>query len=677
MESKKKKDKEERLKDYVKKVTDWYTYANEHIERARNTQTFLYVDQWEPEVRAHREDRGMPTMTFNKLTTIVRSVLGDRRDNSPSLAVRGVGEDIDQKTVDIYEGIIRKNEYDSDADVIYQLAGKHGLEVGWGAARVVIEYENERSMDRCLRLKLIPNIQAAFFDPTAQEPDKSDGDYVGVTSIMSLEKFEALGYKVENPQSVVGSINNYYFSWNTRETITIAELYIKEYYTKTLVQLSDGEMYDEDEALERMEKQKQEVENNPFADIEGIAALEIVNEREVRDYKIKHVKFVQNKILEETDYPGKILPIVYFVGDSTNIDGEEIPISFVQEAIDTQKLINYEGSEMAYGILRSRKEMVMGTTKNFEGFETDWENPDRVQGFLNYNWDKEAGKPEVISPPPFNPALMQAYNNSTNDLSQILGMYDEARGNETNAISGLAVNKRQEASTKSVKVYNNNWKRGIRQLGKIQIELIPHVYDTERNVTIMGADGETRSVRVNKQRGFNMLPNGDVEPYIEHDLTKGKYDIEVQVDGSWDSQRAEALDMLLRLATLSPAMPNLIADLVAEVSGLENTQKLVERLKTLVPPQILAKEEGKPMPPPAPEQPNPELMIQSQKNQLAMQANQLKAKQQILDEQRLMQEAQIAGIEAKGTFAKAAAEIHKSNQQKDIAILNHGNTMRG
>jgi hypothetical protein len=675
-------DNESILDSNVKKVNEWYSYYGKNIDRARNFLTFLYVDQWDSNIRQAREFLSRPTMEFNKVTSIVRSILGEQRNNSPALTVRGIGKSINQDTVNVYDGLVRQIHYDSDADIVYQVAAKHALECGWGAARVIAEYEGPDTFNQCLKIKPIMDFQAAFWDPVSQESDRSDGDYCGVYTIMSKDKYRKLYKDFPNPEEVTGITNNYYVSWSTRDTVMIAEIYYKEYFTKKLVQLSDGNELDYKKAKEVLDMQQQMVQSNPDLELMGFEPLTIENEREVRDYKIKHMKFVQNHVLEETDYPGKILPIVYIEGDSTYIDGEQIPIPYIQDAIDTQKLINYIGSEMAYAILRSRKETVIGTPENFAGFEEDWINPDRVQGFLNFNYDRNGGKPEFITPPAFNPAFMQAYNNSSQDLMQILGRFEESRGQETNAISGVAINARQRAANKPVNVYSDNLQRGIRHIGKIIIDMIPHIYDTERTVMIMTPDNKSKAATINQQNGYNMLPNGQVEPNVKNDVTKGKYDIDIRVDGSYDAQQAQAMDTLLRLAQMNPQISNLIPDLIAQVSGLENSQQLVERLKTLVPPEILAKEEGKPLPPPPPPQQNPMMMVQmgklkndEMKNQISMQELGLKAKQQALDEQKLMLDGQLAGLDSKNSFVKASTEIKKANIQKDIAILSHANTL--
>jgi len=667
----------------IQKVEEWYSKFNEHIERARNFLTFLYVDQWDLNIRQARELINKPTMEFNKLTAIVRGILGEYRENSPTLTVRGVGTKVKQQTVDIYEGLIRHIEYESDADIAYQIAGRHGLECGWGAARVVSEYESPTSFNQVLRIKPIMDFQSAFWDPTATDANKADGDYCGVYSVLSLDKFKKYYGKIcPNPQGVSGLTGNYYVQWNTRDTVMICEMYLKEYFEENIVQLSDDKEMTAKEAKEVLDKQEQYLAQNPDAELMGFEPLSIANERVSRDYKMKHIIFVQNKILEETEYPGRILPIPYFEGDSTVIDGEQIPIPYIQDAIDTQKLMNYIGSEIAYGILRSRKETIMATADMIAGHEDDWLNPGQVQGWLEYNFDRTAGKPEFINPPAFNDSFMTAYNNCNRDLMQILGRFEESRGEETNAVSGKAINARKTASNKPVNLYDSNNQRGIKQIGKICLDMIPHIYDNKRDIMVMGKDRKSKSVAINQPNGFEMNPGGDIEERVDNDLTNGKYDIEIRVDGSFDAQQSQAMDVMIRLAQVNPAIGNLIPDLLAENSGLKNTPQMVERLRTLVPPPIIAKEDGMPPPPPPQQPPNPEIMVQmgrnkidEDKNKIAMAELDVKKNQQYLDEQKIMQEANATNVNAHVGLTKAAAEVDKVATQKNIAILKHADTM--
>jgi hypothetical protein len=125
-----------------------------------------------------------------------------------------------------------------------------------------------------------------------------------------------------------------------------------------------------------------------------------------------------------------------------------------------------------------------------------------------------------------------------------------------------------------------------------------------------------------------------------------------------------AMDMLIKLAAINPAIANLVPDLMAKYSGLEFSEKLMERLQTLLPPQILAKEKGlPPPPPPPPPPPDPKIMAAQAKAQTDMQANQIKQQELQFKQQELMQKYQKAGLDYSAAKQKAAAEIMKSNNE--------------
>lgn len=671
----------ELLDGFVSDVESWFTYFNEHIFRARNFLTFLYVDQWEPQIRNERNAIAKPTLIFNKIVPIIRAILGEQRNNTPSLAVRDISTHlkVPQEMIDTLTDHIREIFNYSDADVVFQIAFKQMLECGWGTCRVVTKYENNESFNQIICIEPVVDFQTAFWDPVAQAPDKSDGDFCGVYTIMSKDHFKRKYPNVPNPESLMGYNMTYYLPWNNNEAVVVCEIYKKEYFKKKIVELSNGMTLPEKEAKEFLDLQEDAYKDNELLDMIGMAKVEKVREREVDDYKICHYKFVQNAILEKTDYPGKILPIPYGDGDYTIIDGRKIPLPYVQDAIDVQKMINYVASEIAYAMLRSRKETVLATESNLRGYEQAWRNPDQVQGALMYNPDETTGQPpQFIKPPVVSAEIMEVHNNIVQDLQQILGRYEEARGAQSNAISGVAISKRRQASNLPVNIYTDNLARLMKSVGRIILDLYPHIYDAEnRNVIVRGTDNKTRQVTLNKVRGYVFRGvDSEPEPIIENDVSQGYFDIDVRVDGTFDEQKQAAFDFFLGISQANPAVFNLVADLLAETSGLENAQKLVERFKTLVPANILAQEEGKPLPPPPPQAPPPQLILELQKVELQKQANVNKAKQMVLDEQKIMLEASKAGLDHQVSLTKAAAEVQKANIDKDVALLNHANAMR-
>jgi hypothetical protein len=62
----------------------------------------------------------------------------------------------------------------------------------------------------------------------------------------------------------------------------------------------------------------------------------------------------------------------------------------------------------------------------------------------------------------------------------------------------------------------------VRQTGTVVNDLIPHVYDTERTIRIMGEDGKIDVMAINKAQGIDPALG---ETLFAHDITAGSYDV--------------------------------------------------------------------------------------------------------------------------------------------------------
>ena len=70
------------------------------------------------------------------------------------------------------------------------------------------------------------------------------------------------------------------------------------------------------------------------------------------------------------------------------------------------------------------------------------------------------------------------------------GIYDASLGAKGNETTGRAIQARQQSSNLTVMHFLDNLERSFRQGGNIIEEMIPKIYDTEREVTILGQDVE-------------------------------------------------------------------------------------------------------------------------------------------------------------------------------------------
>ena len=159
---------------------------------------------------------------------------------------------------------------------------------------------------------------------------------------------------------------------------------------------------------------------------------------------------------------------------------------------------------------------------------------------------------------------------------------------------------------------------------------------------------------------------------IHNDLTKGDYQVSIEVGPSYELQKQENLKMLIGLVSAQPQVFPLVADLVADNIDIGNRQQLVERLKEIVPQPIKDKEAGRVPAPPPPTPPDPQVQIEQEKlkneadqlefkkAQLAAEVNQDK-RQLTFDIVKL--QADTAAQEERNELdsAKIGAEVHRTN----------------
>ncbi len=147
-------------------------------------------------------------------------------------------------------------------------------------------------------------------------------------------------------------------------------------------------------------------------------------------------------------------------------------------------------------------------------------------------------------------------------------------------------------------------------------------------MVVSKADGNTDSIVLNKR-----MSDGS----IENTLEGGDFDVEIDAGPSFAVQKSEALEFFQQTLQASPQVFPLIADLWAENLDIEKRQQVIERFKTMVPPEILAKEEGKP---PPPKQPNPQEQAMQMEMAQKQQQLQLNMQKMRLEEEALLERAE-------------------------------------
>lgn len=549
--------------DILKEARERYKSAHDgwdHIYKEAKDDLRMVYDigdgQWPAEVRKARGNR--PIVTVNKLQKFVRQRRGDQMQNRPRMKVIPVDSVADPKKAKLFNGLIRKIEYLSDANIAYDTAYGGALASSIGFFRLITQFEDDNSVNQEIRIKRVTNPFSILFDPMAQEFNLEDAQYCFVEDLMKVEDFKrkypkATHVDFEGESSVFGD-------WLDGDNIRIAEYYAKEPIEKKIALLDTGETVELDEiTLAQMER----------------SGARIVKERTVKTHKVVWYKINGAEILERTDWPGKYIPIIPVFGDEVILDGKKYYISMARGAKGPQQMYNVWASAATENVMMSPKAPYMVDHRQIEGFEKEWDESNvKNRMYIRYKSIGALGKPSREPQTQVPAAIIGMLQSTAYDIEDSLGMYEASKGQASNERSGKAIKARLEQSDKGTFAFVDNFIRAIVYSGKQIIDLIPKIYDTARAVQIIGETGEDEVANINTPV---MGPNGEI--IVDNDLSVGKFDIISTIGASSSSQREEMVQMMIESMQYAPTVAPYIAPLIFKFADWEGSDEVYQEIQ--------------------------------------------------------------------------------------------------
>jgi len=176
-------------------------YFAEQRKREKDDLAFQVPEnQWDKNAAASREPvtidgvpvPARPMISIPKLDQPIQLVLNQEKAAHLGVNIHPVSEDATDDTAEVLQGLYRAIERDSRANLARSWAFDRAVKAGVGAYRVVTEYDTESPdpADQKIVIKRILYQDSVYLDPSAQEPDWSDGEYAFVTSWMSFDAYK-------------------------------------------------------------------------------------------------------------------------------------------------------------------------------------------------------------------------------------------------------------------------------------------------------------------------------------------------------------------------------------------------------------------------------------------------------------------------------------------------------
>jgi len=513
--------------------------------------------QWDDSTRQSRVNR--PCLTFDKLSSAVDQVVGQQLQMLPGVKIRGA-EEGDQDVAEIYEGLIRQIEQRSGR--AYKTAFKFSVKGGWGVWMIDHDYVDDTSMNQDIILREIKNPFSVLFDPIIQIQELKECRYAFMFEDMDKEEFDRL-----YPKAKTGVGEQFYSTGNQRawineDTVRVADYFRIVFEDRRLVQLSTGEVVDYEDI-------------EPIIDELNFKGVTITNERLVEGRKLERFKMTGLEILEEYECVGRYIPLVPLLGKTSNINGKFLTRGLVRKAKDAQRMYNYSRSTAIEVTALQPKQPLMATPAMIKGHEERYRNlMTSNDPVLLFNFDN-GQKPFREAPASPSTALLTDVQISSDDIKSTTGIFNASLGQQGNETSGRAIRERQLQGNIATYEFVDELVESIKYTGEIFVDMIPKIYDAERQVRILGEDDREEVLMINKPQ----LDLQTGETIIINDLNRGHYDVKVTSGPSFSTRRSETAEQLGTLFGQNPAMAQLGADIYFKSLDLVGADELIERVR--------------------------------------------------------------------------------------------------
>jgi hypothetical protein len=667
-------------------------------DREREALKFMVPEyQWSESAKAMRNGSPIggaavparPCLSISKIDQPIQLVQNQFQNAHLGVNIHPLSEEANKETAEILQGLYRKIERDSNAVLPRSWAFDRAVEAGWGVYRIVTEYDeqSDNEFDQRILLKRILRQDAVVFDPSAQEPDYSDGEWAFVTSYVPIERFRREYPAAEISQcsdSVLSEIMVDEPEWviadGEQKAVLVAEYFCKQYESVPVKYPSPN-----GRTIERQKKIQSVMWSKVCAGTKD----------ELQE-------------LESQEWNGQWIPLIPVVGKEMQVyDKDRRYVGIVEPAMDGQRMYNYAVTTAVEIAALEPKAPFIGAEGQFEGHEEKW-NQANVR-----NWPYLEYKPTTLegnlNPPPQRMSIdasrlsvsLQLMEKADDAIQATTFTPDPALGNlNSRDRSGKAIQALQGQSEASTSNYMSNMAQiSMTYEAKVILDMIPRIYDRPGRVAmILDIEDNPKPVMLNAPftvepttgrplpapqvpviGGPSPMTTSGAAPMAQagapkvYDLSKGKYGVSVTIGKSYQSRFEAGRDQMAEMLGADPALMPILGDLYFKYNDAPWANEAAKRMKSIFDaahPELAKGEDGQE----TPEQLKAELMaakqqMQQMQQQLMAAAEQIKtdqAKQQaMLEKAKIDAESKVA---AAGMNAQVEAQLAQIQARFDAEL---------
>lgn len=517
--------------------------------------------QWEPDW--WEKNSGKPRYTFDMTSPIVDQIAGELEQADFDIKIKPASGNASMETAKLLDGLVRNIENISNAQAVYNHAGRNMVATGIDGWRVVQEFVDADSFDQDLVIKPIYNFtERVWFDIGSQARDRSDSRYCFV-----LQSIPADDYRERFPKGSAQGVSTertksaYY---HKADSVVIGQIYYVKEKDRELALLTDGRVIelgdDEKSALDELAQKGVRVEN-----------------RRKRKRRVVYSRLFDGSdwLTDEQETVFSYIPVIPTYGNFKVVEEKTIYRGVVQKLIDPQRVMNYSLSrEIEEGALAPRAKWWM-TPAQASGHENKLKtlntNSDPVQF---YNPDPEApGAPQQNGGAQINPGLRVISESMRQIMGQTAGMFAANMGDNPGLQSGVAIQQLQNKGDTGTIKYFKAQEIAIRHTALILVDAIPRVYDTARQMRILKEDGTFDLKTLNQV----VIDGQTGKPVVINDLSQGKYDVTCSAGKAFQNRMQETVATIIEIAQYDPSVLQTSGDILFQNLGAPGMDLIAAR----------------------------------------------------------------------------------------------------
>ena len=490
---------------------------------------------------------GRAKVIFNFTRNYCNSLINTFRNKPYGIILDArTGDGVDKAT--ITQGIIRGIESKCDAVGAYTVAVDRQIKGGRGYCVVTSDYASEDGWDQEIRIQSVIRPDMVIWDVFSSDVTGKDATQAAFVEHISKSRANDL-YGLDLPQYGRAETLLQDTRWIAPEDSVEVITYFKLHRTKSKI-------YQDDQGNTVTEARKNTK----------------MKSRSTTKTSVRVTKVIAKEIIGTTELPLSRLPIVPFLGEMVDVNRKTNYVGLVYFARDPAKLINGMASLTAERINLSPKATQYTDMRSIINYKDIWQQSNKISlPYLPY--DSVDAEGNVLEKP--TPRDVQVQISDVTGAQQIYqanlasvlgipeaGLQGAGASNET-AASVLTRNRSTELSNYQ---FLDNAAKSIAAIGRVVLEMLPIIYDTERLIPVKGPEGvKLQTVDVG-QLG----------------LIASEFEVSVDAGPMTATQRKEELNALIALGgMLGPDVTLAFASDIVRNAEFSNSEEIARKIDSV------------------------------------------------------------------------------------------------